>query len=331
MSRLTKFLAGALFLASSVIAADYTIKFSHVVSADTPKGQAADFFAKRVGELTEGKVEVIVFPSSQLYDDGAVLKALKLGNVQMAAPALSKFTSIVPAMQLFDLPFLFKDMEHIHRVMDGEVGENLKNQVSKKGFIALDFWDNGLKNFSSNKQPILSPDDTKGQKVRIMSSKVLEAQMGALGANSQILPYSEVYSALQQGVVDAAENPLANFYTEKFYEVQSSMTVTDHGFLGYLVIASEKFWKKFPEDLKPKVLQAMKEATQKQRELAKQLESEYMKKVEEYAKNTGKIKIYKISDEQKEAFVKATQSVYPKFHKTIGKDLIEKAQALRNK
>ncbi len=327
MNKITKALCIAALLAStSLFAKQYTIKFSHVVSPDSPKGKAADFFAKRVGELTNDKVKVVVFPNSQLYTDAAVMKALKIGNVHMAAPSMSKFTSLVPAMQLFDLPFLFRDNDHLHQVMDGEVGQALKDKVEKKGFIALDFWDNGFKQFSSNKKAINQPSDAKSQKIRIMSSRVLEAQVKALGANPQVLPFSEVYSALQQGVVDGAENPLANFFTKKFYEVQTSLSMTNHGYLGYLVVMSKRFWKKFPADLKPKIMQAMKEATEKERIWAAELDKEYLDKVKAYEVKTGKIKIYYPSKEQIEQFRKATASVYPEFYNVIGEDLIKKAQ-----
>ena len=329
MTKLVKVVAAASLLASSLLAsgAQYTIKFSHVVSPSTPKGKAADFFAKRVGELTGGKVEVVVFPNSQLYTDKAVMKALKLGNAHMAVPSFSKFTSLVPAMQLFDLPFLFKDIDHVHRVMDGEVGQKLKDMVTDKGFVALDFWDNGFKQFSSNKKAILAPNDAEGQKFRIMSSKVLEEQMLALGGNPQVLPFSEVYSALQQGVVDAAENPLSNFFTKKFYEVQTDLTMSNHGYLGYLVVMSKRFWKKFPADLKPKIMQAMKEATAQERILAKQLEDEFYAKIKKYADESGKLKIHTLNAEQSDAFRKATSKIYPKFYGTIGEDMIKKAQA----
>lgn len=326
MKNLVKCLAILAILSQGVFAkAKYEIKFSHVVSADTPKGKAADFFAKRVEELTNGEVKVIVFPSSQLYTDKAILKALKLNNAQMAAPSLSKFTSIVPAMQLFDLPFIFKDADGLHKVMDGKVGDKLKAMVEKKGFVALDFWDNGFKHFSSNKDAILAPKDAKGQKMRIMSSHVLEEQTKALNANPQVLPYSEVYSALQQGVVDAAENPLANFYTEKFYEVQSSLTLSSHGYLGYLVVVSKKFWNRLPKNLQEKVKQAMVEATAKERQMSKEMEDGFLAKIQQYAKDTGKIKIYTLSKEQREEFREATKKVYPMFYKTIGKDLINQA------
>ncbi|WP_024955309.1 TRAP transporter substrate-binding protein [Sulfurospirillum arcachonense] len=326
MNKFVKIIAATAVLASATFAADYTIKFSHVVSANTPKGKAADYFAKRVKELTEGRVEVKVFPSSQLYTDKAVMKALKIGNVQMAAPSFSKFTSLVPQLQIFDLPFLFKDVNHVHAAMDGEVGKAMKDLVTKKGFVALSYWDNGFKHLSSNKKALIEPKDAAGQKFRIMSSKVIEAQFLAVKANPQVLPFSEVYSALQQGVVDAAENPLSNFYTKKFYEVQTDLTLSSHGYLGYLVVMSKKFWKKLPADLKPKIMQAMDEATAMNRKLAAELEASYLAKIKAYADKTGKLKIHTLSDAQKEAWRKVTAVVYPDFYKVIGEDLIKKAQ-----
>jgi len=326
MTKFLKVAVASALLATAGFAAEYTIKFSHVVSPNTPKGKAADFFAKRVGELTNGRVEVKVFPSSQLYNDKAVMKALRIGNVQMAAPSFSKFTSLVPQLQLFDLPFLFRDVNHVHAVMDGEVGKTLKELVTKKGFVALNYWDNGFKHLSSSKKALIWPKDAKGQKFRIMSSKVIEAQFLAVGANPQVLPFAEVYSALQQGVVDAAENPLSNFYTKKFLEVQSDLTLSSHGYLGYLVVMSKKFWNKLPDDLKPKIVQAMNEATEVNRKLAAELEADYLAKIKEYADSTGKLKIHTLTDEQKAAWKKATSVVYPEFYDVIGEDLIKKAQ-----
>ena len=326
MTKFLKVAVASALIATAGVAADYTIKFSHVVSPNTPKGKAADFFAKRVGELTGGKVEVKVFPSSQLYTDKAVMKALKIGNVQMAAPSFSKFTSLVPQLQLFDLPFLFRDVNHVHAVMDGDVGDKMKELVTKKGFVALNYWDNGFKHFSSNKKALIWPEDAKGQKFRIMSSKVIEAQFLAVGANPQVLPFSEVYSALQQGVVDAAENPLSNFYTKKFLEVQTDLTLSSHGYLGYLVVMSKKFWNKLPDDLKPKIIQAMNEATEVNRKLAAELEADYLAKIKAYADKTGKLKIHTLTQEQKDAWKKATSVIYPDFYKVIGEDLIKKAQ-----
>ncbi len=328
MTKFLKLVAAATLLVSSAIAAEYTIKLTHVVSPNTPKGMGADFFAKRVGELTNGKVEVIVFPNSQLYGDGEEMKALKLGNAHIAMPSFSKFTSIVPEMQLFDLPFLFRDKEHLYKVLDGEVGKILKDKVTAKGFVALDYWDAGFKDLSANK-PLLTPEDAAGLKFRIMSSHVLEAQFKAVGANPQVLPFSEVYSALQQGVVDGAENPLSNFYTKKFNEVQTDLTLSEHGYLGYLVIMSESFWKKFPNDLKPAVLQAMKEATAYERKLASEDDEAILAKLKEYAKTSGNLKIHTLTPEQKAAWQKAMEAIYPKFYGVIGEDLIKKVQAIK--
>ena len=329
MTKLFKVAAATALLVSSVIAADYTIKLTHVVSPNTPKGMGADFFAKRVGELTSGKVEVVVFPNSQLYGDGEEMKALKLGNAHIAMPSFSKFTSIVPEMQLFDLPFIFRDKDHLYKVLDGDVGKILKDKVTAKGFVALDYWDAGFKHLSSSKKALLVPEDAAGQKFRIMSSHVLEAQFKTIGANPQVLPFSEVYSALQQGVVDGAENPLSNFYTKKFNEVQTDLTLSDHGYLGYLVIMSESFWKKFPADLKPMVLQAMKEATEYERKLAAQDDEETLKKIKEYGAQSGKLKVHTLTAEQKKAWQVAMEKIYPQFYGVIGEDLIKKVQAVK--
>jgi C4-dicarboxylate-binding protein DctP len=326
--KLFKGLVAASVLATSVLGAEYTLKFSHVVSPNTPKGKAADFFEKRLEELSGGRIDVQVYPSSQLYKDSAALKALRLNSIQMAAPSFSKFGKLVPQLALFDLPFLFKDMDHLHRVQDGEVGEKLKQMVTKKGFVALDFWDNAFKQLSTSKDtPILTPEDAKGQKFRIMSSKVLEEQFLAVGANPQMMPFSEVYSGLQQGVIDAAENPISNIYTKKFHEVQKHITLSNHGYLGYLVVMSKKFWKSLPSDLQANVKQAMKEATAQERIFAAELDKKQLGLIEEYAKSTGKLQIHQMSSEQTEAWKKAVSPIYSKFYskKKIGKELIEGA------
>ncbi len=326
MKKLVLGTIAAAVVATSGLAAEYTLKFSHVVSPNTPKGKAADFFEKRLEELSAGKIDVQVYPSSQLYKDNAVLKALRLNSVQMAAPSFSKFGKIVPQLALFDLPFLFKDINHLHRVQDGEVGQALKDKVTAKGIVALNFWDNGFKQLSSNKKPLLVPADAKGQKFRIMSSKVLEAQFHAVGANPQMMPFSEVYSGLQQGVIDGQENTNSNIFTKKFHEVQKHLTITDHGYLGYLVVMSKKFWNKLPADLQANVTQAMNEATQKEREYAQELNDSQLAEIKAYADKTGKLKIYELTADQKEAWRNAVSKIYPEFYsdRKIGKDLIEK-------
>lgn len=324
-----KFVLGtvaAAMVATSAMAAEYTLKFSHVVSDNTPKGKAARFFEQRLEELSKGRIDVQVYPSSQLYKDNAVLKALRLDSVQMAAPSFSKFGKIVPNLALFDLPFLFKDIDHLHKVQDGEVGEALKAMVTKKGIVALAFWDNHFKQLSSSKKPLIKPEDAAGQKFRIMSSKVLEAQFKAVGANPQMMPFSEVYSGLQQGVIDGQENTNSNIFTKKFHEVQKYLTVTNHGYLGYLVVMSKKFWNKLPEDLQAAVTQAMKEATDKEREYADELNTKQFNLIKEYAETTGKLEIITLTPEQRQAWADAVSKIYPEFYsdRLIGEDLIKK-------
>ena len=329
MKKLVLSTLAAAVVATSGMAADYTLKFSHVVSANTPKGKAADFFEKRLEELSDGRIDVQVYPSSQLYKDNAVLKAIRLNSVQMAAPSFSKFGKIVPQLALFDLPFIFKDLDHLHRVQDGEVGTKLKALVTKKGIVALNFWDNGFKQLSSNKKPLLMPDDAKGQKFRIMSSKVLEAQFHAVGANPQMMPFSEVYSGLQQGVIDGQENTNSNIYTKKFHEVQKYLTVTNHGYLGYLVVMSQKFWDSLPADLQANVTQAINDATMKEREYAEQLNTQQFNQIKAYAEKTGNLEIINLTKEQKDAWKQAVSKIYPDFYdeNKIGEDLIKGALA----
>lgn len=316
----------ASLLATSAMAAEYVMKISHVVSSSTPKGIASDYLEKRIEELTNGRIDVQVFPNSQLYGDGEEMKALVMNNVQVIMPSLSKFTSIAPQMQLFDLPFIFRDKAHLYAVMDGEVGAKLKSFIdAKKQMLAFDYWDAGFKHFSSSKQPIVNPEDAKGLKFRIQSSKVLEAQFKAVGGNPQILPFSEVYSALQQGVVDATENPLSNLYTKKFHEVQSSVTLSSHGYLGYLVVMNQQFFNKLPKDLQEHVKTAMKEATELERRETAIEDAKIIDALRKYAKDSGKLEIYELNDDQVANWRRVMETVYPQFYKVIGEDLIKQA------
>lgn len=316
----------ASLLATSAMAAEYVMKISHVVNANTPKGIASDYLEKRIEELTNGRIDVQVFPNSQLYGDGEEMKALVMNNVQVIMPSLSKFTSIAPQMQLFDLPFIFRDKAHLYAVMDGEVGAKLKSFIdAKKQMLAFDYWDAGFKHFSSSKQPIVNPEDAKGLKFRIQSSKVLEAQFKAVGGNPQILPFSEVYSALQQGVVDATENPLSNLYTKKFHEVQSSVTLSSHGYLGYLVVMNQQFFNKLPKDLQEHVKTAMKEATELERRETAIEDAKIIDALRKYAKDSGRLEIYELNDEQVANWRRVMETVYPQFYKVIGEDLIKQA------
>jgi len=308
-----------------LILGEYILKFSHVVDPNTPKGRAASFFEKRLEQLSKNRIDVQVFPSSQLYTDDAVLKALKLDTVQMAAPSFSKFSEIVPQLELFDLPFLFKDMAHVHRMQDGKEGQKLKDIVNSKGYISLAFWDNNFKQLTSSKKALILPEDIKGQKIRIMSSKVLQEQFDILGAYTQMIPFSEVYSQLQRGNIDGQENTISNIYTKDIYKVQKYITMTNHGYLGYLVVMSKKFWDSLPQDLQDNVLQAVKEATAKQREYAQESNVKQFDLIKEYSKKSGKLKIINLTKEQRDAWKKAVIKIYPNFSDSdkIGEDLIK--------
>lgn len=308
-------------LASSNIAdaADgIIIKFSHVVAPDTPKGRAAERFKQLAEQLTKGRVRVEVYPNSQLYKDREEIEALQSGAVQMLAPSMAKFGPMgAREFELFDLPYLFPNQEVLHRVMDGEVGKKLFAKLDTKGVTGLAYWDNGFKQMSSNR-PMHLPADFKGLKMRIQSSKVLAAQMKALGANPQVMAFSEVYTALQQGVVDGTENPVSNFYTQKMNEVQKHMTMSNHGYLGYAVIVNKAFWEGLPADIRSELTQAMKQATVYERAISQRDNDEALAKVIA-AKTTT---VYELTPAERIAWQKALLPVHQEFESVIGADLI---------
>src|SRR2546423_7916826 len=237
------------------------IKFSHVVATNTPKGLAAEKFKELAEKYTAGKVKVEVYPNSQLYKDKEELEALQLGAVQMLAPSNSKFGPIgVKEFEVFDLPYMLPDLKTLRKVTDGPLGARLLKLLDSKGMTGLAYWDNGFKEMSANKK-LISPVDYKGVKFRIQSSKVLEAQFRALGSIPQVMAFGEVYQALQTGVVDGQENTWSNIYTQKMHEVQKYATVTNHGYIGYVVVVNKKFWDGLPADIRANCEKAMKEAT----------------------------------------------------------------------
>src|SRR4030081_1953271 len=237
------------------------IKFSHVVASNTPKGLAAEKFKELAEKYTNGKVKVEVYPNSQLYKDKEELEALQLGAVQMLAPSNSKFGPIgVREFEVFDLPYVLPDLKTLRKVTDGPLGAKLLKLLDAKGMTGLAYWDNGFKQMSANKK-LVSPADYKGVKFRIQSSKVLEAQFRSLGSIPQVMAFSEVYQALQTGVVDGQENTWSNMYTQKMHEVQKYITNTNHGYIGYVVVVNKKFWDDLPADVRTELDKAMKEAT----------------------------------------------------------------------
>ncbi len=273
-------------MALNTYAAPIVIKYSHVVADVTPKGQAALKFKELAEKKLAGKVEVQVFPNSQLFGDGKEMEALLLGDVQIIAPSLAKFGKYTKQLQIFDLPFLFSDLEAVDRFQASAEGQALLNSMNKKGITGLGYLHNGMKQLSANKQ-LSMPADAKGLKFRIQASDVLEAQFKAVGGNPQKLAFAEVYQALQTGVVDGAENPWSNIYSKKFHEVQSYIMESNHGVLDYMVITNTKWWDGLPADVRTGLNEAMKESIAYGNKVANDEDAEFRKKV--IADNKGKV------------------------------------------
>ncbi|WP_082696110.1 TRAP transporter substrate-binding protein [Aquitalea pelogenes] len=300
-------------------AGEIVIKFSHVVSPDTPKGKAAEYFKKLAEERTHGKVKVQVYPNSQLYKDKEELEALQLGAVQMLAPSLAKFGPLgVKEFEVFDLPYVFDNYDEVNKVMHGAIGKQLLGKLESKGIKGLAYWDNGFKNFSSNK-PIRTPADLKGMKIRIQSSKVLEEEMRSVGALPQVMAFSEVYQALQTGVVDGTELEASNLYTSKAYEVQKNLTLTQHGFLGYAVIVNKKFWDGLPADVRTQLDGAIVDASKYANDIAKKENDRALAAI----KASGKTQVYTPTAGERAAFKKAMLPVHTKMADRIGPDLLK--------
>ena len=298
--------------------APIVIKFSHVVAADTPKGKGAQRFKELAEERTKGRVKIEIFPNSQLYKDKEEMEALQLGSVQMLAPSLAKFAPLgVKEFEVFDLPYIFKDEAAFRSVTDGAVGAELLKKLEPKGVKGLAYWDNGFHIMSANK-PLHSVADFKGQKMRIQSSKVLDAQMRALGAIPQVMAFSELYQALQTGVVDGTEGVASNFFTQKIYEVQKHMTISGHGHLAYAVIANKKFWDGLPADIRTTLEGAVKDATTYANAIATTENATSMDKI----KASGKVTVYTPTAAETNEWKKALMPVHKEMESRVGKDTV---------
>ncbi|WP_319936779.1 TRAP transporter substrate-binding protein [Thermohalobaculum sediminis] len=301
---------------------EIVIKFSHVTNTDKhPKGIAAALLAERVNTEMNGKACMEVFPNSSLYDDDKVLEAMLLGDVQLAAPSLSKFEKFTKKFRIFDLPFMFEDVAAVDRFQQGEFGQSLLDSMQKRGLQGLGYWHNGMKQFSANK-PLVMPEDARGLKFRVQASDVLVAQMEAMGANPQKMAFSEVYGALQTGVVDGQENTWSNIYGQKFFEVQDGTTETNHGIIDYLVVTSAEWWNGLDADVRTQLKTIFDEVTATR--------NAEVNKVDEDAKAAilaaGGV-IRTLTPEQRQAWVDAMKPVWAKFEGEIGADLIAAAQA----
>jgi C4-dicarboxylate-binding protein DctP len=299
--------------------APIVIKFSHVVASNTPKGAAAEKFKELAEKYTDGKAKVEIYPNSTLYKDKEELEALQLGAVQMLAPSNSKFGPIgVREFEVFDLPYILPDLATLRKVTDGPLGAKLLKLLQPKGMIGLAYWDNGFKQMTANKK-LIAPDDYKGLKFRVQSSKVLEAQFRALGAVPQVMAFSEVYQALQTGVVDGQENTASNIYTQKMHEVQKYLTMTNHGYIGYVVVVNRKFWDGLPADIRSQLEKAMKEATAFGNGQSAKENEEALAAI----KKAGKTEIDTLTPEQDAAMRKAMEPVYKDVAARVGQPLIE--------
>jgi len=313
--------AAAIFVTPGVASAQapIVIKFSHVVAPNTPKGKGADKFKELAEKYTNGKVKVEVYPNSTLYKDKEELEALQLGAVQMLAPSNSKFGPIgIKDFEVFDLPYLLPNEAALRKVTEGPIGKAMLKKLESKGMVGLAYWDNGFKEMSANK-PLRMPADYKGLKFRIQSSKVLEAQFRALGAIPQVMAFSEVYQALQTGVVDGQENTPSNIYTQKFYEVQKHTTLTNHGYIGYVVVVNKKFWDGLPADVRTSLEKAMNEATAYSNKIAASENAEALEEI----KKSGKTEIIVPTAAENEAMRKAMEPLYQEMASRVGKQLID--------
>ena len=306
-------------LSAQAETAPVVIKFSHVVAPDTPKGKGAQKFKELAEQRTGGRVKVELYPNSQLYKDKEEMEALQLGSVQMLAPSLAKFGPLgVKEFEVFDLPFIFKDQAAFRAVTDGAVGADLFKKLEPKGIRGLAFWDNGFHIMSANK-PLHHVADFKGLKMRIQSSKVLDAQMRALGAIPQVMAFSELYQALQSGVVDGTEGVPSNFYTQKTYEVQKHTTISNHGHLAYAVIVNKKFWDGLPADLRSTLEGAVKDASTYANAIAATENAVALDKM----RASGKTTVYALTPDEAQEWRKALIPVHQEMQARVGKATIE--------
>ncbi|WP_457331070.1 TRAP transporter substrate-binding protein [Rhizobacter sp. P5_C2] len=321
MTRRSALAAAALAVAAptTFAQAPIVIKFSHVVAPDTPKGNGAQRFKELAEQRSGGRVKVDVYPNSQLYKDKEEMEALQLGSVQMLAPSLAKFGPLgVKEFEVFDLPFIFKDQAAFRAVTEGPVGTDLFKKLEPKGVKGLAYWDNGFHIMSANK-PLHKVADFRGLKMRIQSSKVLDAEMRALGAVPQVMAFSELYQALQSGVVDGCEGVPSNFYTQKTYEVQKHTTISNHGHLAYAVIVNKKFWDGLPADIRTILEGALKEATAFANDMATKENIDDLEKM----RASGKTTIYTPTAAELDEWKKALMPVHKEMASRVGQSTID--------
>ncbi len=304
------------------------IRFSHVVSENTPKGWGAMELARRVNKALKGKVRMEVYPNGTLFNDNQAIEAVAMGSLEMAAPSTAKFKGFVPGLQLFDIPFLFSDLHAVHKTMDGEIGRELKSIFRKRalGIQLLDFWDNAFKQFTCNTNPLTTPNDFKGMKFRIMDSEILEAQIEALGGVGYQSAFSDVFDLLSEGKMDGQENTASNIYTQHYHTVQHYMTLSNHGYLGYLVIVNQAFWEGLPWPVQKKISAILKEVTLGVREKAIAFNQHALTALKTYAETHDAFEIVSLTSDEKQALQRAVAPVEKEFKDLIPKRWLETIQ-----
>jgi C4-dicarboxylate-binding protein DctP len=302
---------------------EIVIKFSHVTNTDKhPKGIAASLFQERVNAEMDGKACVEVFPQSTLYNDDQVLEAMLQGDVQLAAPSLSKFEQFTKQFRIFDLPFMFKNIDAVDAFQTSETGQAMKASMTRRGLLGLEFWHNGMKQMSANK-PLTLPSDAAGLKFRVQPSDVIKAQMEAIGVSPQPMAFSEVYGALQTGVVDGQENTWSNIYGQKFFEVQDGITETNHGIIDYMVVTSVDWWESLPEDVRTQLATILNEVTVERNAAVGQVDADARQAVLDAGST-----IRELTPDQRQIWVDAMKPVWEQFKDDVGQDTIDAAQAI---
>ncbi|WP_066074612.1 DctP family TRAP transporter solute-binding subunit [Neobacillus soli] len=298
------------------------IKLSHVAAEDTPKGQSAIKFKEIVESKSDHTITVKVYPSGQLYGDNDEIEALQANNVQIIAPSAAKIGGFNKSFEIFDLPFMFKDHKALYSFEDGEGGKKLLSKVDSAGMIGLDFWPNGFKHVTNNKREIKAPEDLKGLKVRTHGGEIINDVYKTLGAGSAKIAFNETYQALQLGTVDGQENSLINFESQKYTEVQKYMTLSSHARSEYVLLANKSWWNKLNDKTKDLLNEAIKESTKTGRELEDKYEKEAMEKI----KQSGKVNIHELTDDERNEFIKKLQPVTDKWSKEMDSDILQKAK-----
>ncbi len=307
----------SLFAVSATLAEPVSIKFSQIENRNTPRGKASEYFKRLVEQRSNKRIKVEFYAANGLLDESKELDELKSNWIQMSAPSWTRLTDINPQLLLFDLPFLFADTEHLHRVLDGTIGKEILAKTSREGLVALAFWDNGSKQLTANR-PLILPQDAAGLKFGLTGSEVDREQFRILGASGQVTPLEQRYETLKKGEIDGQESTLSDVYNQELYRVQSNLTLSNHGYLGYLVMTNSHFWDQLPKDLKVIILGAIRDAGEYSRELAVQLHNDTLEKI----RSTRTIRVRQLTATEKELWKNRLQHIYPAFYGKVGRKLI---------